>query len=256
MLFGPASIGSPALEGLKRLHEHGVKTSEVAFGRNVYMTRGKAIEVGKMAKKYGISLSVHAPYFVNLATDDKVKLEASKKRIISACERGHLMGAKEIVFHAAYYMKKDPVKVYEMVKEEVLDLQKIIKEKKWKVVLCPETTGKGSQFGTLDELIKLSKETGCGVCVDFAHLKARDIGKIDYDSVMKKVKKIKHLTCHFSGIVWGAKGERHHELTKEKDLKELFKYLKKYKINTRIINESPDVFGDTLKSIRIWSEMR
>ena len=134
--------------------------------------------------------------------------------------------------------------------------QSRFKEKKWKVILCPETTGKGTQFGSLDELVRLSKETGCGVCVDFAHLKARNIGKIDYDEVMKKVKKIKHLTCHFSGIVWGEKGERHHELTKEKDLKELFKYLKKYKINTRIINESPDVFGDTLKSVRIWESMK
>ena len=105
-------------------------------------------------------------------------------------------------------------------------------------------------------LLKLSKETGCGICVDFAHLKARNIGKIDYDEVMKKIKDVKYLTCHFSGIVWGAKGERHHELTKEKDLVELFTYLKKYKINTRIINESPDVFGDTLKSMKIWEKMK
>jgi len=256
MLFGPASIGSPAKEGLKKLHEHSIRTSEIAFGRGVYMTNKLAKEVGVIAKKYGISLSIHAPYFVNLNSPEKAKLKASIGRIMQACERADYLGAKWVVFHAAYYMKKDLEEVYQIVKENVIFMQKEIKKRGWKIILCPETTGKGSQFGSLDELVRLSKETGCGVCVDFAHLKARDLGKLDYDVVMKKVKKIKHLTCHFSGIVWGAKGERHHELTREKDLRELFKYLKKYKIDTRIINESPDVFGDTLKSVRIWEEMR
>jgi deoxyribonuclease-4 len=255
MLFGPASIGSPAKEGLKQLHEHGVKTSEIAFGRGVYMTNKLAKEVGELAKKLGISLSIHAPYYVNLNSPEKAKVKASVGRIMQTCERAHHLGAKWIIFHAAYYMKNDPEEVYQRVKEEMVSMQKKIKEKGWDVVLCPETTGKGSQFGSLDELVRLSEETGCGVCVDFAHLKARNIGEIDYDEVMKKVKKIKHLTCHFSGIVWGEKGERHHILTPEEEIKELLSYLKKYKINTRIINESPDVFGDTLKSIRIWNEM-
>jgi deoxyribonuclease IV len=257
MLFGPASIGSPALEGLKHLASLGIKTSEVAFGRGVYMRDNVlAKEVGKLSKSLGISLSVHAPYFVNLATDDPVKKKASIARVLSACERGFHMGAKEIIFHPAYYMEKTHEEVYALVKDAMISMQKTIKKNKWGVILCPETTGKGSQFGSLDELTKLSKEIGCGVCVDFAHLKARDIGVIDYDVVMKKVKKIKHLTCHFSGIVWGQKGELHHELTKEKDIKELLSYLIKYKIDTRIINESPDVVGDTIKTMKIWEKLK
>jgi deoxyribonuclease IV len=256
LLFGPASIGSPGDKGLEQLAKLGVKTSEVAFGRGVYMKREMAERLGKLAKKLKISLSVHAPYYVNLATSDIEKKEASIQRILSACERGSLLGAKEIVFHPAYYMEKDAEDVYQIVRDEILKMQETIKENKWGVVLCPETTGKATQFGSLDECLRLIKDTGCGVCVDFAHLKARDIGKIDYDEVMKKIKNVKHLTCHFSGIVWGPKGERKHELTKDGDLKELLGYLKKYKISTRIINESPDVLGDTLKTIKMWDKMK
>ena len=73
----------------------------------------------------------------------------------------------------------------------------------------------------IDELLKLKKETGCHLTVDFAHLKARNIGIIDYDVVMKKISKIGHIHAHFAGIKWGDKGERNHEVTGNKEIKEL-----------------------------------
>jgi deoxyribonuclease-4 len=160
---------------------------------------------------------------------------------------GHYLGAKYIVFHAGFYQGRDKELVYDLIKNEIIDLQKTIKEKKWDVVLAPETTGKESQFGDLDELIKLKKETKCHLCVDFSHLKARYNGVIDYDIVMKKLKDLGHIHAHFSGIEWTKKGERRHLLTETKDIKELFEYLKKYKIDVTIINESPDPFGDAVK---------
>ncbi len=130
-------------------------------------------------------------------------------------------------------------------------MQKTIKERKWKVVLAPETTGKPTQFGDLDELIRLKKETGCHLCVDFAHLKARNNGKIDYDVIMKKLKPLGHIHAHFSGIEYTEKGERKHLLTNEKDIKELLTSLKKHNIDITIINESPDPFGDAVKMKKI-----
>jgi deoxyribonuclease-4 len=91
------------------------------------------------------------------------------------------------------------------------------------------------------------KETGCHICVDFAHLKARYNGTIDYDAVMKKIEHVKDLHAHFSGIEYTPKGERRHLITTEAEIKELFKYLNKYKINLTIINESPQPMEDALK---------
>ncbi len=125
--------------------------------------------------------------------------------------------------------------------------QKEIKAKKWDVVLAPETTGKPTQFGDLDELIRLNKETKCHLTVDFAHLKARYNGDIDYEEVMRKIKPLGHIHCHFSGIIYGEKGEKKHKMLETSEITSLFKLLKKYKIDCTIICESPDPVKDALK---------
>ena len=246
--IGPAGTGGSSEEGFKFIKEAGLDAVEVEFTYSVWMKKEDAIKIKELNKKLGLDLSIHAPYFVNLASKEKAKVHASKNRILKSCEIGHYLGAKYIVFHAGFYQKQDPEIIYQMIKEEILDMQKTIKDKKWGgVMLAPETTGKATQFGNLDELIRLKKETGCSLCVDFAHLRARDNGKIDYDSVMKKLEPLGHIHSHFSGIIFSEKGERRHELTKERDIKLLFEYLKKYKIDCNIINESPDPFGDAVK---------
>lgn len=256
IIFGPGGTGGGGIEGLKEAASLGLKALEIEFTNGIYMDNKLAMETGEIAKRLGLSLSIHAPYYINLCSDDKTKVHASMSRILASCERGHYLGAKYIVFHAAFYGKSDKKDVYQEVKKKVLEMQETIKEKKWDIVLCPETTGKASQFGDLDELIKLSEETSCGVCVDFAHLKARCNGKIDYEEIMKKIKKIKILTCHFSGIEYTEKGERRHLITEAEDIEELLKQLIKNKINARIINESPDPFGDSVKSLKIYEKIK
>ncbi len=257
ILLGPAgSSGLGNEEGLKKCRELGLEAMEVEFTYGVKMKNEEAKRIGELAKKLNISLSVHAPYYINLNSEEKAKIHASKQRILDSCERGHYLGAKFIVFHAAFYGKVSKEETYDAVKEAVLDLQKTIAKNKWDVTLCPETTGKAKQFGDLDELSRLAEETGCGVCIDFSHLKARYNGKIDYDEVCKKVKKIKIKTAHFSGIEYTEAGERRHIVTKESEIKELLSYLKKYEISIRVINESPDPFGDCMKSRKIRNSMK
>lgn len=256
IFFGPggtAGLGYDA--GLEEIKKLGLDSLEVEFTYGVRMSDEEARRIGEKAKKLGIKLSVHGPYYLNLVSEEKAKIDASKKRILDSCERGNHLGACCVVFHAAYYGKRSKEECYKMVKKEILDLQKKIKKKGWKIKLYPETTGKISQFGELDELLRLSKETGCGICIDFAHLKARNNGKIDYDEVMKKIKHMKNIHAHFSGIAWTEKGERHHEITREKDIAELLKYLKKYNLNANIINESPDPYGDSVKSKKVLGDM-
>lgn len=255
IIIGPAGSGLITPEGFEKVNSAGFKALEVEFTYQVFLNNKQAQEFGKLAKKHNLDLSIHASYFINLASADKKKITASKKRILQACERGHHLGARCIVFHPAFYVKHSKEECYNIVKRQILDMQKTIKQKKWKVLLCPETTGKQSQFGSLDELLRLKKETKCGICIDFAHLKARDIGKINYKEVMEKIKHLKKIHCHFSGIEYGPKGERKHLITKANHIKELLKWLKKYKINATIINESPDPFGDTMKTKKILESL-
>ena len=258
--IGPA--GSKALTGLeelKKMHEQGLQAMEIEFTYTIWMTNQEAQKVGEDALKAGIFLSIHAPYYINLNSEEKAKIEASKKRILTSCERGHYFNGNEktpIVFHAAFYGKTSKEETYEKVKKAIEEMQAEIKKKEWNVLLCPETTGKASQFGDLDELLRLSKETGCGICIDFAHLRARNNGKIDYEEVMEKIKNVKNLHAHFSGIEYTAKGERRHLVTPTNEIKELLDWLKKYKIDITIINESPDPFADSIKTKKMIEGMK
>lgn len=241
-------------EGLKKCVMLGLNALEVEFTYGVRMSHIEAKKIGGLAKNLGISLSVHAPFYINLASLEKDKVNASKKRILDSCERAHSLNATHVVFHAAFYQKLSKEECYKAVKRNIINLNKTIKKNKWDVVLAPETTGKASQFGTVDELLKLHRETGCSFCVDFAHLEARYNKKVDYDELFKKLR-FKHLHCHFSGIEYTAKGERKHLITPKDRIKELLKYILKYKKDVTIINESPDTFGDCIKTKQVLGEL-
>lgn len=251
ILIGPAGTGGSSDEGFLLVKKSGLDAVEIEFTYGVWMAKADALKIAELNKKLNLQLSIHAPYFINLNSEDKTKIGASRSRILKSCEIGHYLAGEnktKIVFHPGFYQKSSKHETYKNIKEQIEKIQEEIKEKKWNVELCPETTGKESQFGDLDELIQLIKETHCGICVDFSHLKARYNGKIDYDEIMEKLSKIKQpIHCHFSGIEYTPKGERRHLLTQEKDILELFKYLKKYKISCSIINESPDPLGDAIK---------
>jgi len=253
--LGPAGTGEGSEQGLKHIKELGLDGVEIEFTYGVRMSVETAKKLGVLAKKLGLKLSVHAPYYINLASDEIEKREASMKRILDSCERGYYLTAKYIVFHAAYYGKRNKEEIYTIVKKAILDMQRIIKKNKWDVILTPETTGKKSQFGDLDELLRLHKETGCSFCVDFAHLLARN-GSIDYDEILNKLKGFKEVHCHFSGIEYSEKGERRHVITEKNDIKALFEKLLKTKINFMIINESPDPLGDSLKAKKVLEELK
>ena len=251
---GTAGLGY--IKGLNRLKELELDALEIEYTHGVNMSNSTAKKVGEMAKKLGISLSCHAPYFINLASKEDVKVSASKVRILQSCERLHYLGGGPVVFHPGFYQKRDVGEIYSIIKEEVKDLMKTIKAKKWNVQLALETTGKHSAFGSLDELLQLVKEIKCSLTIDFAHLKARTEGKMNYSDMLDRVKHIKHIHSHFSGIEWTEKGERRHLLTPEKEIKELLTEILKRKLDITIINESPDVIGDAYKMKNILEKLK
>jgi deoxyribonuclease-4 len=258
--LGPA--GSPAkstLEGINEIRKLGLQAMEVEFVRGVKMSNTLAKECGEEARKLGIELSVHAPYYINLASEDAKKQQESKQRILDSAERGHHLGAREIVFHPAYFGKGDKENVFQITKEHILDMQETIKKKGWNVMLSPETTGKHSALGSLDETIRLVKETGCSFNIDFAHLYARNYGKINYAEILDKLQssiKPRHIQCHFSGISFTSKGERNHEvLDSHPPFEPLAKEILSRKFDFTIISESPVTWRDSMKMKQIFEKL-
>ncbi len=247
--FGPAGTSGSKDEGFILVKKAGLDAVEIEFVYQVWMTKDDAEKIKELNKKLNLILSIHAPYYINLNSKEPQKIAASRSRILKCCEIGTILGAKYVVFHPGFYQKDSPEKTFEKIKEQILKIMQEAKEKGYIPELAPETTGKQSQFGDLDELLRLKKETGCHLCIDFSHLKARSNGKLSYEEIAEKLEKskIKHFHCHFSGIEYSEKGERRHILTPDSEIKLLLTALKRHNIDCTIINESPDTFGDAIK---------
>lgn len=248
-MLGPAGIplGSSGgvIEGIKYVNKIGLQAMEIEFVRSIYMSNELAKRVGEVAGKEKIALSIHAPYYINLCNPEK--LEASKKRIIDSCERAFHLGARIVVFHPGYYSSLSKQEAFECVLNACKEISEEIDKE---VFLGLETTGKSSQFGTLEEIIKICKKIRqCRPVIDFAHVYARNNGKIDYNKIFDEISNFDFIHAHFSGIEFNEKGEKRHlQISGSKpDFKELARVILKRRIKEiTIISESPLLEKDAI----------
>ncbi len=262
----PISSKSGSTEdGLIRVKELGLDGMELEFVRGVKMGEDKAKRVKVIVEKNGLSLSVHAPYWINLNAKEKDKLSASIERIYQSAKIGYMAGAKNVCFHPAYYLDDNPKDVHKRVLGILKDLSERLKSEGIFVILRPETTGKPTQYGSLEELLELSAEIeGVLPCVDFAHLHARNGGKFntkeEFVWVLEKIKEyigesgLKNMHIHMSGIAYSSKGEKHHLNLEESDLnwKDILETLYEFKADGFIVSESPNIEGDALLMKNYW----
>lgn len=247
--------------------ELGLTCMELEFVRSVQMGSKTAAKVGKLARELDIGLTVHAPYYVNLNSAEPDKVAASKERILKAARIGAIAGARSVTFHAAFYHDDDPEVVYKRVRDGVWEMRKILETEGVDIRLSPETTGSLSQFGTLEEIVRLSQEIpGVGPCIDFSHLYARSIGQFNtyehFASALKLVQDqlgdeaLRTMHIHLSGIVYGPKGERNHVLLQETELdyKAVLKALADFNAAGNLICESPVLEDDALILQEVYSE--
>jgi deoxyribonuclease-4 len=264
LLFGTAgtprgSLRGTSISGIERIRDVKLGCMELEFVRGVKMGEKSARNVLEKAEKLDVSLSVHAPYYINLNSAEPEKIDASIGRIHAAARIGSLCGARNIVFHPAYYHEDTTEKVYERVSALLKILTSRLEDESIHVILRPETTGKPSQFGSLDETLRLSSEIeGVLHCIDFAHLHARSNGAEnsgeEFSRVLAKVEgtlgkeALYDMHMHVSGIEYGEKGERNHLNLEDSDLQyaELMKALKDFRVKGLLICESPDNEGNAL----------
>ena len=247
---GTPSVCESTEEALVWLHKKGLE-EEVEFVHQIWMKPDRASRIRQLNKELGVELSIHAPYYINLANPEKEK--DSMKRIMDCCDRAERMGAYIVVFHPGYY-GKDKEKADELIGKACAKMAK-----ETSVLLGLETTGKITAWGTLDEILAVHKDIkNCVPVIDFAHLYARAQGKIDYDEVLEKVKKFKHIHSHFSGINYGPGGERNHLpiMAGKPDYREIAKLLVRKKVNITMICESPYLERDALLMKKIVTSVK
>ncbi len=264
LLFGtagiPLSTPEPGLfAGIKQVRKLGLGALELEFVRKINISPEKAPLVKETAEKENVVLTCHAPYFINLNSAEQEKVIASKQRILNSARIAHACRAFSVTFHAAFYQKAPPEKVYLKVKEEMQEMANILQEEENDIWLRPETTGKPSQWGSLKEILQLSREVEQVMpCIDFAHLHARTNGKNnsleEFRQILGQVETalgrngLENLHLHMSGIHYGEKGEKHHLVLEESDFKyqELMQALKEFRAAGVLISESPNLEEDAL----------
>ena len=202
-------------------------------------------------------ITAHAPFYVNLNSKEEEKIVSSIQRIIETALTAENLGGYSITYHAAYYMEKDPEEVFKKVVEGHNKIFDELNKNNSKIWVRPETTGKKTQWGNIDEIIALSKEFDRVLpCVDFSHLHARENGKINtYDEfclIFDKIAKnlgdvaIDNFHAHIAGIEYTSKGEKQHLNLLESDFnyKDLLKAFKTFNVKGAIICESPNIEED------------
>lgn len=251
------------------LRNMGLDAYEYSCARGVRIKPDMAYKLGGIAKENGITLSVHAPYYINLASEDSQAIEKSFEYIIDTSRVAELMGAERVVLHPGSLVKLSRNKAFQNISYNLGRVVDILKRRGIKTILCPETLGKKNQMGTLDEILELCLlDKSLIPTLDFAHLHALNGGtlkeKSDYDKVFDRLFTVlgeergRCIHIHYSRVEYTEKGgEKKHwsydDIEYGPEFEPLAECLIEYGISATIISESRGTMAeDALKIKKIF----
>lgn len=262
MIFiGPAGVplsckGRTPLEGVQHCQELGLNAMEVQFVRGIRMDEEYAKEVGKLAHDLGVQLSVHAPYYTNLGSDDEKTIQKSIDKITLSAKLADVMGGAVVVCHPGFYTgltRKETLKKAIGTLHTILDY---FKEGRLRCKLGLEVMGKQQTFGDLDEVIQMCQAVpGAVPVIDFAHIHARSNGglktKEDFGGIFDKVDvalKPETYYTYFTGVKYANNSEINHVPIKKGDMDfdQLVEVMLDRELEVTIISNSPIVEHDAM----------
>ena len=228
---------------------------EYQCSRGVRVSDEKANKIKEQAQKHAIILSVHAPYYISLSTQEEEKKKATLKYIIDTMQAAKKMGADRIVVHAGALLGLERSYAVECACNMLKQALKIADELGLgDITICPETMGKINQLGDSKEIIQMCKiDERLLPTIDFGHLYCRHTGNLQTKEEWKKelqlyikelgYERMKHFHSHFSKMIYTKHGgEKCHVTFAQKecgpDFEIIAQVLLNLKLEPRIICES------------------
>lgn len=228
--FGPAGNSDSffkmgykgSLDVPEYIEKMGLDTFEYQCGRGVNIGEEKARQLGLLAAQKGITLSLHAPYYISMSSVEEAKRDNSINYILSSAKAVDWMGGNRIVVHTGSCGKISRTDALQLAIDTMKKaITALDSENLGHIHICPETMGKVNQLGTLDEVLELCKiDERLIPCIDFGHLNARDMGyfksKAEYKTVFDKIEnalgydRLCNFHSHFSKIEYTTGGEKKH----------------------------------------------
>lgn len=260
--FGPAGTAESfkmlgyktSLQVPEYLQKFGLDCFEYQCGRGVNIGEDKAKQLGEIAAQHGITLSLHAPYYISMSSVEEEKRLNSVNYILASAKAVNAMGGDRIIVHTGSCGKISRELALELAIDTMKKSITALKEAGLSHIhICPETMGKVNQLGTLQEVIELCKVDDSLIpCIDFGHLNARDLGFFktisDYDSVFNAIRnglgsdRLKVFHSHFSKIEYTTGGEKRHltfdDTVFGPDFEPVMELTYKYSLNPTFICES------------------
>ena len=264
LCFGPAGIprstkGKGTPSGVLRVAELGLDAMEIEFVRGVRLSKGTAEETRRAAEENDVLLTVHAPYYINLLSKDRTKVEASMGRILDSARVGSMAGAWSVIFHPGYYGKLGEGEAIRRVKEGLKSISSTLRDEGVEVWIRPETMGGLAEFGDLDEVLEAIEGLDMVLPgLDFAHLYARSLGEFngldEFRGALERIEErlgkeaLLNMHIHVSGMEYGPRGEKRHLPLEESEFKwrDVMKALKEFNVRGAVINESPTLEDDAI----------
>ena len=201
----------------------GLTAFEYQCGRGVRLAQDKAQALGKAAAAQGITLSVHAPYYISMSGLDDEKRLHSVDYLLQSCALVKALGGRRVVFHPGSCGKQSREAALEKALDTMRRAVAACDEAGYgDCILCPETMGKINQLGTVDEVLALcAVDARITPCIDFGHIYARSGGAeltdtASYAALLDKLgdalgdDRAVHFHAHFSRIAYTAGGEKCH----------------------------------------------
>lgn len=261
--FGPSGMCDDFHQKYKKsedmpkwLKDNNLSAYEISFTNGINISDEKCMLLGKLFAQENISLSVHAPYYINFANPNPEMIEKSIGYIINSLKKMKLLGATRLVFHPGALMQQSREQAQANILENLKLLLKRIDEQNFdfEFYICPETMGKHGQCGTVAEVAQMcALDTRIIPTLDFGHINSFGGGSIktksDYINIFRTLESVigdryKQVHIHFSKIEYGAKGEIKH-LTFDTDpqnfgpdFKPLAQAIKELDISANVICES------------------
>ena len=236
-IFGPAGsaenfskLYKSSADMPKYLSELGLDAFEYQCGQGVRVSDSVGAALKANAEKYGITLSLHAPYFISLSSVEPEKRDKSIDYILQSAAAAKKIGAERIVIHSGSCSKISREEALSLAKDTLSRARKAAVEAGFEdIVFCPETMGKFNQLGNLEEVLELCRlDDSFLPTVDFGHLNARTLGKVNskeafagiLDSIENRLgsDRLRRFHSHFSKIEYTEGGGEKRHLTFEDSL--------------------------------------
>ncbi len=228
--FGPAGNGDlfykegykSSVEAPKFLRSIGLDAFEFQCGRGVNIGEQTAKKLGEEARKHDVALSIHAPYYISLASSKDETRENSIRFITQSAEAARHMGAERVIIHPG---GTKPYTQEEAFAIATQTLQRTLKELDnlglEDIRICPETMGKTALLGSLEQILDFCRlDERMIPCIDFGHLNARVMGALqaekNFEAIFNQIEnalgasRLKEIHIHFSKIEYTQGGEKRH----------------------------------------------